>query len=47
MAKPPRTPRPEQALRKAFQAVEAKPVPSSLTDHLDRLTSPAKPRVKQ
>ena len=40
MAKPPKdkTPPPEAALRDAFRAVEAQPVPKALGEHLDRLT---------
>lgn len=40
MAKPPKdkTPSPEAALRDAFRAVEAQPVPKALGEHLDRLT---------
>jgi len=36
--KPPAKPTADDALRAAFRAVEAQPVPEALTDHLDKLT---------
>lgn len=42
MAKAPKGPnRPvDKTLRAAFKAVEAEPVPETLTDHVDRLSAP-------
>jgi len=40
--KAPEKPPAEEALRAAFKAIEAQPVPDALSDHLDRLTG--KPR---
>ena len=34
----------DRALRDAFEAIEAEPVPTAITDHLDRLIeAPAEP----
>lgn len=37
--KAPTRPTPDKALRDAFRAVEAQPVPDALTEHLHRLAS--------
>jgi hypothetical protein len=48
MAKAPKdkTPPPDQALRDAFKAAEARPVPKTLSDHVERLAGSAVPRKK-
>lgn len=45
MTKKPRDaarPTPDDALRKAFKAIEAEPTPKSLSDHVERLVGPTR-----